>query len=34
MEYGGSLFMNQDKCDLEKLDNIQMEAMHIVTGAK
>ncbi len=34
MEYGGSLFANQDKSDLESLDKIQMEAMHIVTGAK
>ncbi len=34
MEYGGPLFINQDKADLEILDNIQMEAMHIVTGAK
>ncbi len=34
MEYGGSLFINQDKTDLEKLDKIQIEAMHIVTGAK
>ncbi len=34
MEYGGPLFINQDKADLEILDKIQIEAMHIVTGAK
>ncbi len=34
MEYGGPLFTNQDKADLELLDKIQIEAMHIVTGAK
>ena len=34
MEYGGPLFITQDKIDLEKLDKIQMEAMHVVTGAK
>ncbi len=34
MEYGGPLFINQDKVDLEVLDKIQIEAMHIVTGAK
>ncbi len=34
MEYGGPLFINQDKSDLEILDKIQIEAMHIVTGAK
>ncbi len=34
MEYGGSLFANEDDNDLNLLDNIQMEALHIVTGAK
>ena len=34
MEYGGSLFANEDDCDLNLLDNIQMEALHIVSGAK
>ena len=34
MEYGGPLFINQDNADLEILDDIQIEAMHIVTGAK
>ena len=34
MEYGGPLFINQDKSDLDLLDKIQIEAMHIVTGAK
>ncbi len=34
MEYGGPLFSGQDKKDLEILDKIQIEAMHIVTGAK
>ncbi len=34
MEYGGPLFAGQDDQDLEILDKIQIEAMHIVTGAK
>ena len=34
MEYGGSLIAGQDDQDLKVLDNIQIEAMHIVTGAK
>ncbi len=34
MEYGGPLFAGQDKKDLEILDRIQIEAMHIITGAK
>ncbi len=34
MEYGGALFANEDDKDLKLLDNIQMEALHIVSGAK
>ncbi len=34
MEYGGSLFASEDDYDLKLLDNIQMEALHIVSGAK
>ena len=34
MEYGGALFANADDKDLKLLDNIQMEALHIVSGAK
>ncbi len=34
MEYGGALFANEDEKDLKLLDNIQMEALHIVCGAK
>ena len=34
MEYGGSLFAYEDDKDLKILDNIQMEALHIVSGAK
>ncbi len=34
MEYGGALFTNEDDKDLKLLDNIQMEALHIVSGAK
>ncbi len=34
MEYGGALFANEDDKDLKLLDNIQMEALHIVCGAK
>ncbi len=34
MEYGGPLFAYEDDKELKILDNIQMEALHIVTGAK
>ncbi len=34
MDYGGALFANEDEKDLKLLDNIQMEALHIVCGAK
>ncbi len=34
MEYGGALFANEDDKDLKLLDNIQMEALHIISGAK
>ncbi len=34
MEYGGALFANEDDKDLKLLDDIQMEALHIVSGAK
>ena len=34
MEYGGALFANEDEKDLKLLDNIQIEALHIVSGAK
>ncbi len=34
MEYGGPLIAGQDNQDLEILDKIQIEAMHIVSGAK
>ncbi len=31
MEYGGSIIKEQDQKDLKLLDDIQMEALHIVT---
>ncbi len=34
MDYGGALFAGQDIQDLDILNKIQIEAMHIVTGAK
>ncbi len=34
MEYGGPLFAYEDDKELKILDNIQMEALHIVSGAK